>query len=194
MTTPSDPVLCRRLGTTASQLQGWISAQATDQIAEFLKARFEERYFHPIESMEANQKNGFLIMAIACLTIEALESFHQGWPSTQRLSKAAFVNFLTREPRFKAFAGYAEPFYSCVRCGILHQAETQAGWKVRRQGTLFDESSLTINATRFHRELHGSLLDYINELKRSPYGSLPWINAEKKLRVVLANCEVKTAN
>jgi hypothetical protein len=184
-----DTILCQQLGTTTKQLREWLSAHEMAQIAEFLKARFEERYFNPIESIEASKKNGFLIIAICCMTVEALESFRRGWPSTERHTKEAFEGFLTHQLRFAAFNAHAEGFYYKVRCGILHQGETQGGWRIRRNGPLFDPASLTINATRFHRELHGALLDYVAELKQSPYKSPIWKNARKKLSNVVANCE-----
>jgi hypothetical protein len=185
----NDAVLCKQLGTTANQLREWLSSHETAQIAQFLKARFEERYFNPIESMEANKKNGFLTIAICCMTVEALESFRRGWPSSENHSKEAFRGFLTQQLRFAAFNAYAEGFYYKVRCGILHHGETKGGWRIRRSGPLFDPASLTINATRFHRQLHGVLLDYVAELNQSPYKSPIWKNARKKLSNVVANCE-----
>ncbi len=70
-----ETILCLRTGTTASDLHGWLRAHDSVKIANFLQARFEERYFAPILSMKPEQKNGFLIMGICCLTIEAIECF-----------------------------------------------------------------------------------------------------------------------
>jgi hypothetical protein len=184
-------ILCLRTGTTASDLQRWLRAHERDKIADFLQARFEERYFAPILLMSPEQKNGFLIMAICCLTIEALECFRHGWRSTDRRSKDAFKAFLTREPRFAAFSPYAVSFYKGVRCGILHQGETYRGWKIRRSGPLLNGTTLSVNATRFHMELRQPLSDYVNELKSSDFKSKLWKHARKKLTDLVANCEKK---
>lgn len=184
-------ILCLRTGTTASDLHGWLRGRECVKIADFLQARFEERYFAPILLMSPEQKNGFLIMAICCLTIEALECFRHGWRSTDRRSKEAFKAFLTREPCFAAFNPYAASFYKGVRCGILHQGETYRGWKIRRDGPLLDDATLSINATRFHLELQQVLLDYVSELKSSEFKSKLWKHARKKLTDLVANCEKK---
>ena len=183
-----DTVLCQQPRTTAGRLQDLLSAHDTISIADFVRGRFEERYFNPVVAMRSDQKNGFLIMALSCLTLEALESYRRGWPSTERHTKAAFRGFLEREAQFAVFAGSAMEFYKHVRCGVLHQGETSGGWKIRRSGLLFDELLLVVNATAFHRTLHSCLVDYTNELKASPYRSPIWKAARKKLASVLNNC------
>lgn len=184
----ADTVLCQQPRTTAGQLRAFLYAHDTGRVAEFIRARFEERYFRPIMLMPPDQKSGFFIMAISCLTLEALESFKRGWPSTERHTKAAFKGFLTREPRFSAFSSGPAEFYKHVRCGLLHQGETSGGWKIRRSGPLFDSGSLTVNATRFHQELHACFAAYTRELDQSPYRAEVWKRARKKLASVLNNC------
>jgi hypothetical protein len=184
-------ILCIRTGTTASDLHGWLRAHDRDKIADFLQARFEERYFAPILSMNPEQKHGFLIMAICCLTIEALECFRHGWRSTDKKTKDAFKAFLTQEPRFAVFSPYVDSFYKGVRCGILHQGETYRGWKIRRGGPLLDDNTLSVNASRFHLELQRVLADYVKELKGSDFKSKLWKQARKKLTDLVANCEKK---
>jgi hypothetical protein len=69
------------------------------------------------------------MMAVSCLMIEALECFRQGWIDTKERGKGAQafrLFFDTAEP-LKEFRGYAPAFYTHVRCGILHQAETTGG-------------------------------------------------------------------
>ncbi|MGB6130654.1 MAG: hypothetical protein WCC14_09505 [Acidobacteriaceae bacterium] len=156
-------------------------------MAKFVRGRLEERYFRPVDLMPADQKNGFLIMAVSCLTLEALESFRRGWPSTERHTKAAFRGFLERETRFAPFSRHAIEFYKHVRCGVLHQGETSGAWRIRRSGALFDESNLTVNATLFHRALHSTLVAYTGELAASAYRSPVWKNARKKLASILNN-------
>src|SRR6266481_6792309 len=109
-------------------------------IAEFFRKRFHERYITPIKETPVAYKNGFSIMAISCLSIEAIESFWCGWEHSDGRSQLAFCQFFSRCPRFHAFLGRAPDFYKHIRCGILHQAETTGCWTVLRSGLLFDHN------------------------------------------------------
>jgi hypothetical protein len=116
-------------------------------IAEAIRGRFADRYIKPVS---APPRRGFTIMAVSCLMIEALESFRQGWETSDRQSKAAFCFFFDASEPFKDLRGHAQAFYTHIRCGILHQAETTGGWRIRRDGgPLFDPAALTIDADRF---------------------------------------------
>jgi hypothetical protein len=155
-----------------------------ERIADFILSRFAERYITPIES--SNQKHGFCTMAISCLMVEALESFRMGRRDSNRKSKKTFQDFFDRDPELKAIP--AGEFYRHVRCGILHQAETTGGWKILRVGPLFDQPSLTINATKFHRRLRDILIEYCSELRKENWDSAIWIACRKKIAAVIQNC------
>jgi hypothetical protein len=148
------------------------------KIADLIRGRFTERYITPIEAAAADKKHGFCTMAISCLMIEALESFRKGWPDSKRHSKDAFRSFFKRHNEFRGIP--ADRFYKHVRCGILHQAETTGGWRIVRKGPIFDSSSLTLNATNFHRAL-GNILDACcSELARAEWESQLWEDCRKK--------------
>ena len=57
------------------------AAPDRNAIADAIHRRFKERYIDPISALGVH---GFTKMAIACLMIEALESFQRGWPDTLR--------------------------------------------------------------------------------------------------------------
>jgi len=99
-----------------------------ENIADFLKERFSERYIVPFN--DKSTKNGFIMMASACFTIESVESFWKGWSKSPN-SALAFCQFFDRNNRFNFLRGYHESFYQNVRCGIMHQGETTGGWHVR---------------------------------------------------------------
>jgi len=163
-----------------------------ERIADFILERFTERYIRPL-LVDPAKKHGFCTMAISCLMIEALESFWQGWPNTRGLSREAFRSFFQRCSKqglaLGVFAQLADDFYTGVRSGILHQAETTNGWRIRRKGPLYDSVTKTINATKFHHELEKALRAYCDELKCSEWDAQVWQNLKTKMRSVIENCK-----
>jgi hypothetical protein len=161
------------------------------KLADFLRHRLRERYVDPVLKMGAEDKNGFPIMAISCLLIEAFETFEQGWDSTEGKvrSPLAFCYFFDREERFHDFKGHGQTFYKQVRCGILHQGETTGGWTIRREGDLFESRLKRLNATKFHGRLEDVINDYCDRLKTQPLESQIWRNFKAKLKATFKNCE-----
>jgi len=161
-------------------------------IAKFIRERFLERYFQPLQ-IDDGRKHGFCTMAICCLLIEALESFWSGWSDTKKLSRDAFESFFCRcqklKPPLGALYQYSDAFYENVRCGILHQAETRNGWRIRRIGKVFDESEKIINATEFLNELSRILLAYCTRLEAAEWNDELWRNFRKKMKAIIKNCK-----
>jgi hypothetical protein len=180
---------------TVAQYVKMEHAEQREKIADFIHHRFRERYIIPVLAVGSEEKNGFLIMAVSCLLIEALESFYQGWESTEKTkthpgrSLEAFKSFFKRQWRFKAFQDHAYPFWKHVRCGILHQAETTGGWRIRRSGRLFEEDEPIVNATVFHGRISGALDDYRRELTQSTWDSDRWVKFRTKMKATIKNCE-----
>ena len=162
-------------------------------IADFLRERFTERYIRPLRGAP-NMKHGFCIMAISCLMIKALESFWQGWSDTTHRSQEAFRSFFQRcleqGLQLGKFAEnkLSEDFYRGVRCGILHQGETTAGWRILRKGPLYDPKTKTINASKFNDELEKALWVYCDTLKRSSWDSKVWRNLRTKMKSIVEHC------
>lgn len=158
-------------------------------IADALRRRFTERYIEPVT---AENKNGFAMMAISCLMIEALESFRQGWESSDSKSEAAFCYFFDSHSQFNSFRGYFAQFYKNVRCGILHQAETTGGWQITRKNTapLFAAASQsrTINAALFLQHLREVLDEFCDALITADWNSREWKNVRKKMKALCNNC------
>ena len=161
-------------------------------IAAFIVERFDERYFDPVIS--SSSKHGFTMMAVGCLVIEALESFYQGWHSSK--DKKPFKKFFERQKNqgrpLGVFANHEIKFHDNIRNGILHQAETKGGWKIRRSGVLLDLNDTTINAECFIRELRKAVAEYANRLQTDPDPVL-WHNFKKKMKQVCDNCERDSA-
>jgi len=160
-------------------------------IAEAIHRRFTERYLMPVTDPAA-KRHGFTMMAIACLMIEALQSFRRGWPDTSQRGQGeqAFCSFFDAEDDFAPFRGHAHDFYKGVRCGILHQAETSLGWRIRRELDLLatDGGIRTINAKKFVAALEKALDKYRDALKKAEWDDESWVLLRKKMERVCANC------
>jgi hypothetical protein len=154
-------------------------------IARAIRQRFAERYLEPTTT---NGIHGFTKMAVSCLMIEALQSFRDGLRNTKGRSEATVVKFLKESAGFGVFDSFEKRFYSDIRCGILHQAEAQAGWRIRRRGPLFDPATRTINATRFIKALSDELNMYCSELTHASWNSSTWKNARNKMDAICDNC------
>jgi len=178
------------VSVTVSQYRQLVLLQDRSSLARFVEERFFERYISPIRPLQG-AKHGFCTMAISCLMIEALESFHQAWPDTHGKSKCAFRSFFRRCEEsghsLRVFHPLADDFYRNVRCGLLHQAETTGGWRIRRKGSLLN--SKTINATRFHNALSAYLLDYRRRIEQASWDDATWLNFRIKMDAVIANCQ-----
>ena len=134
------------------------------------------------------------MMAVSCLMIEALESFKQGWETTDRQSKAAFCFFFDTSEQFKELRGHAQAFYTNVRCGILHQAETTGGWRIRRDDSaLFDAAARTINADRFVERLEQAVSTFCDGLKTAPWDGSQWRRVRAKMDAIVRHCGEGTA-
>ncbi|OGA56026.1 MAG: hypothetical protein A3F77_13000 [Betaproteobacteria bacterium RIFCSPLOWO2_12_FULL_67_28] len=168
-----------------------VDARDRRVIADAIHSRFLERYLCPA-SQSNGPGRGFTMMAIACLMIEALESFRRGWPDTGKPGQGerAFCSFFDAHNVFAVFRGHAHDFYKGVRCGILHQAETTLGWRIRRDGPLLAVASgvRTVNAKKFVQALKTALDGYRDRLKVRAWEDEVWVLLRKKMERVCQNC------
>lgn len=171
-----------------------------DKAIGVFERRMRERFFRCIDMLlkadDACGDNeivrpGFSIMALCCLIVETLESFHEGGritnadvvaqpctyptgrcarePSTAR----AFKDFLKRSPYFNGDFRTSQicgDFANDVRNALLHEAETRGGWLIAR--TVPADRILTsyndgyqLNRTNFCRALHDEFEDYLIKLR-----------------------------
>lgn len=173
--------------TKVSRYLDMEKAKDRDGITKFIRERFHERYIQPFENNP--KKSGFIMMASACLMIEALESFWNGWRKSPN-SALAFCQFFDREGRFLLLRGHAQEFYTHVRCGIMHQAETTGGWHIRRDlYVVFDSNTKTVDATVFLNEMDISLNEYCDRLNTATWKSDEWKKLRKKMKYVCANIQ-----
>ena len=114
-----------------------------------------------------------------------------GW----RYGKTAFKDFL-EDPNncFNAAgalfqSGDGIKFYTEIRCGILHQAETKGGWRILRNGPAVNRNSKTINAGEFLNLLKHELNRYSSDLRdeMNPANIDLWKACRYKLLGICAN-------
>ena len=151
---------------------------------DYFKERLNLRYLHPVKVLRENGTSsgeGFSIMAILCTLVEFLESTVEGLKykftrSTEKLnqyeysnSKDIFVNFLCkRTPLSQHFSdGLAREFYDCIRCGLLHEAQTKGGWKIwanNQNGILVDKENKIVYRDNFEKAIQEFINDYGSKL------------------------------
>ena len=158
-------------------------------VIDFIYHRLSHRYITPLLHVPKKYKSGFLMMASACLMVETMESFNKGKQETKGEGKRVFKDFFTREKQyFPGFADNSDNFYTKVRCGILHQAETKGGYRIMRKGPLFDANTKQINANKFLKALMHCLENYVANLNASGTNDPLWLNAVKKVKFISDNC------
>lgn len=180
--TPKDWVAFRERLEIEGTEDLWIEA-----FDEYFMKRLELRYLHPIKVLKANCRfvgEGFSIMAILCSLIEFLESTYQGMlykfsRKGQRLgkyeyssSRDMFKNFLIiRKPFSDIFnKNIAQEFYENIRCGLLHEASTKGGWRIRARndkGMLIDYAQKVVYRDNFETAIRQFIANYGKELQVS---------------------------
>ena len=179
---------------TVGDYKKW-SAEKDDnakiKIIRLIHHRFNNRYVKHLKIIDS----GFLKMAVSCLMIETIESFRQGKKDTKDkgVGKQMFKNFFeTEEKLFPGFKEIYSDFYYNIRCGILHQAETNNAWRILRKDALLDKNEKTINSTKFVNALEKALNNYVEDLKSNDFSSTIWKNALLKLDDICENCKSKS--
>ena len=177
---------------TVGQYRAWEAGKKSAEIAAFIHQRFDERFLTPFEFLPSSLRSGFAQMAICCLMIETIESFYKGWKGTNGVKGSdVFEGFFARVRYFHDFQGLGEEFYTHIRCGILHQAETTGGWLIRRRGMLVDESNKVINADKFMKMLQIALDDYCQEITFARWNDIIWRKCRRKMNAIIEHCEAR---
>jgi hypothetical protein len=164
-------------------------AKVADMVFYRLYGRFIKPFAFDDDQYRKHYKNGFAMMASACLLIESLEAFKNGWEETSQRGNALFDSFFKEHSVFRGLAG--TNFYANVRCGILHQGETTGGFSISREPKipLFDKTTKRINAYKFLKALEAVLVIYKEQLTNHEWDSEIWDNFRRKMRFVIKHCK-----
>lgn len=143
---------------------------------DIFRDRIQGRYLNQIALLSDDiNANGFTIMALNCLLIEALYQFKNGLDKTEtRHNREKYSGFLkTMDPASFTNGTIAESFYSNIRCGILHSAQTKAETRLSdREGfTVSVEDGVLVvsvkgisNLVKTHFEEYAVKLLDVNEI------------------------------
>jgi hypothetical protein len=178
-------------------------------LIRFLRERHTEKFFEPIGSLRAEAESkwgyGFAIMALCSLLVETIQSYWEGWPSTNKSelkklenrkppaeyaikrsewpdTRKAFEDFFSNpvfEPHFPSVDG--GEFYDCIRNGLLHQGQTKGGWKIWTLGPLWDSDRLTVNRNEFVDAVEHAFDAYLKVLEKEAWNSPRWAKARRKI-------------
>lgn len=103
-----------------SSNEDWIRA------VEIFNDRINGRFIASINTLRNNASgNGFVIMAIDCLLIDTFYQFEKGVDENWNNQKNYSTFLLDTFPNLFPSKAKAEKFYTRIRCGILHSAQTK---------------------------------------------------------------------
>lgn len=161
--------------------------------------RLNGRYLKPIEFIERDQDigqfAGFSIMALACLLVETLNQFYQGVDETPNDHKRQFWIFFRESENFRShfIKRTSDMFYSHVRCGLLHQAQTKGATIIRAdRNTMIEpirrgsKDGIIVDRVHFLAALKKEIGDYV--LKLTPEKSTNTADRENFVRKMWYIC------
>ena len=162
----------------------------------------QTRYFNPLHDIIKEEKlegEGFTIVTVQCALIESLAAFRKGKIFNHKKestspqyeyssSSKMFIDFLHSASIFednfyriddtgktiKNEPFSAEGFYTCVRCGLMHEARTKGRWIINatkndvKNTPIFleaDGQNIKILRTILHHRLESYVQDYCSELR-----------------------------
>lgn len=193
----------------ASKVRSCLRRKDKNSLVQFLRERHQERFFQPIKNLKSAPDTmkgyGFAMMALCALLVETIQSYRDGLPTTysgelarlrnlsgipaayrippslQASGKKTFQRFFrTYQNQFYGLGGIR--FYKNIRNGLLHQAQTKAGWTLWKQGLhVCDIKQKRIFRDNFAEALEVSFETYLAELNRRDWSSQLWTNAARKI-------------
>lgn len=182
-----------------------------DSLLRFIKERYRERFFDPIAELMDSPGQlhgfGFAIMALCSLLIESLQCYRYGIPTThvgeykdlsrtfnppmeydipqaeRKNARQAFADFFSLETHRTLFPNVdGIVFYNAIRNGLLHQAQTKQGWRIRSgQSRLWNETDKIVDRTKFATALQESFESYVKELGTACWDDDIWLKARRKI-------------
>ena len=190
MANQNEIVESKRLTSTVTvkKYRLMVAHRDRDGLAQFLRQRFHERYFEPLESVQ--RPHGFFTMAICSLLLEAIRAFRVGSEEEVPDKERAYADFFGDYPGFGVSRERGRQLYHTMRSGILHLGETK-GWRIRRQRAhpVLDFQARIIQAALFYDEPKRSFTLYCDQLSQRPWNAREWQNFLNRMRGVIRHCD-----
>lgn len=197
-------------GWPLSRVETCLNTAQKDPLVGMIQRRYEERFWEPIRALRSARGHargyGFATMALCSLLIESLQSYRYGLPTTYEGEYASLASFnpppeyeIPKAERksgiqvfvdFFSFAAHqvlfpgvdGTTYYSVIRNGLLHQAQTKSGWKIRiGQTHLWNEPDKIVDRNKFADALTCAFNQYLEELNRAAWDGDIWRKARRKL-------------
>jgi hypothetical protein len=176
-------------------------------IAKFIRERFEERYFGPLDQVE--NPHGFFTMAVCSMLVEAIQSFRggrgkleseededeevQAKKKKKKRKKGPWLwykAFFKDHPAFGVPPDRADEVYDAIRSGILHGGETTYGWRiVKTSRVAVSLRSKTVCAPLFKKLLVESFNVYLAKLEKAKWVGNEWNAALNRIHGIIQMCE-----
>jgi len=207
-TSSSEPELA--IGWPLSRVDSILNTADKECLASMIQQRYKERFFEPIRTLRTAPRHfrgyGFAIMALCSLLIESLQSYRYGLPTTYLGEYSSLASFnppseyeipiaerKTGTEAFKDFFSFGlhetlfpgvdgDIFHSAIRNGLLHQAQTKGGWKIKiGQSQLWNAHNKVLDRDKFADALIGAFNQYVEELSRSSWNDDVWLKTRRKI-------------
>jgi hypothetical protein len=197
-------------GWSLSKVEACLNSGQKDEIVPMIQQRYQERFLEPVRTLRSapghSRGYGFAIMALCSLLIESLQSYRYGLPTTNkgefgRLASFSpppeytipdaerksggqvFADFFTLDSHRALFPGVdGTVFYEAIRNGLLHQAQTKSGWRVKiGQPQLWNVADRVLDRNKFADALACAFNQYIEELNRAAWDDEIWLKTRRKV-------------
>jgi hypothetical protein len=193
-----------------SRVETCLDAGEKKLLVSLIQCRYKERFLDPIRTLRSEKGHargyGFAIMALCSLLIESLQSYRYGLPTTHEAEYASLAAFnppaeyqipkAERKSGTQVFADFfsfaahqvlflgvdGKTYHTSIRNGLLHQAQTKGGWKIKIDQThLWNEPDKIVDRNRFADALALAFDQYLEELNRAAWDDDIWRKARRKL-------------
>jgi len=151
--------------TTTSNAEIW------DRALNIFTDRIGGRFFNAINKLRCDENlNGFSIMALNCLLLETFYQFREGLDETEGRNKERYAQFLKDEfgDIFPSELN-GKQFYSDIRCGILHSAQTKNKSRLtfgKCYAVDIDSSGvMLVDVGNFSKRMEGYYNNYLSRLR-----------------------------
>lgn len=205
--TKKEPELA--VGWPISRVDNCLARADTDGLVSFVRSRYRDRFFGPISTIRTKDKrgNGFAMMALCSLLVETLHCYRAGLPTTfggdystldamsppaeyavpkaERLKRGheAFERFFQLAQNKTHFLDVdGKTFCSVIRNGLLHQAQTKQGWRIRTgEKVMWNPADKILDRNKFALALEAAFEAYLTELRIASWSDDIWLKARRKI-------------